>query len=121
MCDRSCDTEDIGMPRTALQQNPKLLGVVTGRESRDEFNIAAIATAGVHMEDPWAATAARAQKASPEFHGRPPRNPSTIIWGQSPEHSRLATSATITNLRMRDSRLGGKGYIGSPTLDAPLS
>jgi len=56
--DRACDAENIGVPRRAFEAHTELLGVVTRREAGNDLDVATVATARVHMEEPWAAAPA---------------------------------------------------------------
>src|SRR5208283_3965195 len=70
--DRAGDHENVGVAGAALQKNAQLLGVVTRRERGNDFNVAAVATAGVHVEEPGALAARGTHQALPELHGRTP-------------------------------------------------
>jgi hypothetical protein len=51
-CDWPGDAEDIRVSRTAHEQNPSLLHIVSGAQAGDEFNIAPVAAACIQVEEP---------------------------------------------------------------------
>src|ERR1035438_9173321 len=61
--DRAGDAQNIGVARAASKTPSQLLGVVTRGEAGHQFDVAPVATAGVHMEEPGAAAAAGAHQS----------------------------------------------------------
>src|SRR5215831_11463916 len=51
LCHRAGHAEDIGVARAAFEADAELFGIVAGREGGDDFDVAAVATAGVEVEE----------------------------------------------------------------------
>ncbi len=66
------DAENVGVTRAAFKAHAQLLGVIARRKAGDEFDVAAVATARVHVKEPGAAAAGVAHQFIPELHGRTP-------------------------------------------------
>ena len=99
LCDGTGDAQNVGVAWATFETHAELLGIVARGETGDDFNVAAVATARVHVEDPWTAAPAIAYQSIPELHGVITFiSIGCSVWGQIPPMSSRATRATITNL-----------------------
>src|ERR1019366_9301331 len=93
--DRAGDAKNVSVPRATFQAHAQLLGVVARRERGHDLDVAAVATARVHVNEPWAVAAAIAHQFIPELHGLPPSSICSVS-GQTPAATTSTTSATMT-------------------------
>ena len=69
--DGAGDAENVGVARAAFKTHAQLLRVVARGEAGDQLDVAAVATARVHMEEPGAVAAGVAHQFVPELHSLP--------------------------------------------------